>query len=135
MIQLIKGSIFNSKCDLIIIPCNSMGGVTRSIQRELMVNDLPYLHKQVPTGDILFAQNTGSFSNASMIGYAASVDAYSNMSNEEILQKIMQKIKYCCQDQSLQKVNIPLLGTGAGKLAAKTSYNIMKAEFENDSSV
>lgn len=27
MIQLIKGSIFDSKCDLIIIPCNSVGGV------------------------------------------------------------------------------------------------------------
>jgi len=100
-----------------------------------MVNDLPYLHKHVPTGDILFVQNTGSFSNASMIGYAASVDVTIDMSSKETLQKIMKKIKYCCQNQSLQKVNIPLLGTGAGKLSPKTSYDVMKTEFENDSNV
>lgn len=135
MIQLIKGSIFSSKCDLIIIPCDSMGGVTGSIRRELMVHNLPYLHKQMPSGDVLFAQNTGGFSNASIIGYAASVDADSNMSSEEILRRIMQKIKYCCQDQSLQKVNIPLLGTGAGKLSAKVSYDVMKAAFEHDTNV
>lgn len=135
MIQLIKGSIFNSKCDLIIIPCNNIGGVTCSIQMELSTNDLPYLHKHVPAGDVLFTQNTRSFSNASMIGYAASVDTDSSVSSESILQSIMEKIKYCCQEQSLQKVNIPLLGTGAGKLSAKTSYNVMKAAFENDSSV
>jgi len=112
-----------------------MGGVTGSIHKELMVNDLPYLHKKVPTGDILFVQNTGIFSNTSMIGYAASVDVNSNMSSEEILRKIMQKIKYCCQNQSFQKVNIPLLGTGAGGLSARTSYNVMKTEFENDSNI
>lgn len=112
-----------------------MRRVTDSIHKELMVNDLPYLHKKVPTGDILFVQNTGIFSNASMIGYAASVDVNNNMSSEEILRKIIQKIKYCCQNQSFQKVNIPLLGTGAGGLSAKTSYNVMKTEFENDSNI
>lgn len=135
MIQLIRGSIFNSKCDLLIVPCNNRGGVTGSILQELMVNNLPYLHKNVPTGDILFVQNIGSFSNASMIGYAASVDVNSNRSNEETLQKIMQKIKSCCQAQSLQKVNIPLLGTGAGRLSAKTSYSVMKTAFENDANI
>jgi len=100
-----------------------------------MVNDLPYLHKNVPAGDILLVQNTSNFSNASMIGYAASVDINSNTSSVETLQKIMQKIKYCCQNQSLQKVNIPLLGTGAGGLSAETSYNVMKTEFENDPGV
>lgn len=118
MIQLIRGSIFNSKCDLIIIPCNNKGGVTRSIQKELITNDLPYLHTNIPTGDVQFTQNTGNFSNASVIGFAASVDALSNTSSENILQKIMNKIKYHCQEQSLQKVNIPLLGTGAGGLSA-----------------
>lgn len=135
MIQLIKGNIFNSKCDLIIIPCNSIGSVSGLVRNELMVNDLPYLYRRIPVGDVLFVENIGSFSNASMIGYAASVDAISNMSSEKILQEIMRKIKNYCKDQSLQKVNIPLLGTGAGGLSAKSSYNVMKREFKNDSSV
>ncbi|MDR1630336.1 MAG: TIR domain-containing protein [Oscillospiraceae bacterium] len=135
MIHLIKGSIFDSKCDLIIIPCNSLGGVTRSILNDLMVNDLPYFRKEMAAGDISFIQNTGTFSNASMIGYAASGDIDVNKSNENILKKILQQIKYCCQEQSLHKVNIPLLGTGAGGLSAKTSYNLMKSVFENDSNI
>lgn len=53
MIQCFKGSIFDTKCDLIIIPCNNMGGVTLSVQKELMVNDLPYFNKPIPLGDIL----------------------------------------------------------------------------------
>lgn len=135
MIQMIKGSIFDSKCDLIIIPCNNNGGVSRSVFMELRVNDLPYHQENVPIGDVFFIQNTGNFSNASAIGYASSVDVESLKSSDEILRRIMQKIKYFCHDQELQKVNIPLLGTGAGRLSAKTSYNIMKAEFENDAQV
>lgn len=135
MIQLYKGSIFNSKCDLIIIPCDNEGGVTLSVQKELMVNNLPYLHKHVPAGDVLFVENTGNFSNASMIGFAASVDVNNKMSGENILYQIMQKIKSCCKEQALYKVNIPLLGTGAGRLSAKSSFNVMKSEFENDSEI
>lgn len=135
MIRLLRGSIFDSKCDLIIIPCNSLGGVTRSIQKELIVNDLPYFCREMSSGDISFVQNTGSFSNASMIGYAASVDIDMNKSSENILKKIFHKIKRCCQEQSLHKVNIPLLGTGAGGLSARTSYNLMKSIFENDSNI
>lgn len=132
MIQLFQGSIFNSKCDLIIVPCNNMGGVTNSIQKELVVNDLPYLNKSIEPGEVAYIQNTGKFANASMIGYAASVDAYTQTSNENILHKILQSIKRCCNEQSFQKVNIPLLGTGAGGLPAKVSYEVMRSKFGND---
>lgn len=135
MIQVIKGSIFDTKCDLIIIPCNNIGNVSLSIQKELMINDLPYFNKQMSLGDILFVENTGSFANASMVGYAASVDASGHASNKELLETIMKRIKSCCQEKDLHKVNIPLLGTGAGGLSAKTSYNVIKSEFENDCSI
>ena len=111
MIRLFQGSIFNSKCDLLIIPCNNMGGVTNSIQKELVMNDLPYLNKPIHTGEVVFIQNTGKFANASVIGYAASVDEYTKTSNENTLHSILQSIKRCCYEQSFQKVNIPLLGT------------------------
>lgn len=110
-----------------------MGGVTNSIQKELVMNDLPYLNKPIHTGEVVFIQNTGKFANASMIGYAASVDEYTKTSNENTLHSILQSIKRCCYEQSFQKVNIPLLGTGAGRLSAKVSYEVMKSEFGNDS--
>ncbi len=135
MIQLFQGSIFNSKCDLIIIPCNNMGGMTSSIQEELATNDLPYLNRPIETGEVAFIQNTGKFANASMIGYAASVDAYTRTSNENTLRNILRSIKQCCYEQSFQKINIPLLGTGAGGLSAKVSYEVMKSEFLDDSSI
>lgn len=135
MIKLLRGSIFNSKCDLIIIPCNSMGGVSPSIQKEIIANDLPHLYTAVQTGSIVFTQNISGFSNASMIGYAASVDASSQTSDKQSLRGIMQEIRNCCREQSLLKVNIPLLGTGAGGLSAKESYDVMRAEFENDSEI
>lgn len=135
MIQLFQGSIFNSKCDLIIIPCNNMGGMTSSIQEELATNDLPYLNRPIETGEVAFIQNTCKFANASMIGYAASVDAYTRTSNENTLRNILRSIKQCCYEQSFQKINIPLLGTGAGGLSAKVSYEVMKSEFLDDSSI
>lgn len=135
MIQLFQGNIFSSKCDLIIIPCNNMGGVTSSIKKELAMNDLPYLNRPLETGEVVFIPNTGKFANASMVGYAASVDAYAKISNENSLRNIMQSIKQCCYEQSFQKINIPLLGTGAGGLSAKVSYEVMKSEFLDDSSI
>lgn len=129
MIRLFQGSIFNSKCDLIIVPCNNLGGVTSSIQHELVVNDLPALNKPIEAGEVAYIQNTGKFVNAAMIGYAASVDARTLTSDENILHRILQSIKKCCWVQSFQKVNIPLLGTGAGGLSAKASYEVMNSEF------
>lgn len=135
MIQLFRGSIFNSKCDLIIIPCDNMGRISQEFRKELMRNSLSYVRRNVFTGDVLFVQNTVNFFNASVIGYAASVDVNTCSSKDDILKTIMQKIKNYCIDQSLQKVNIPLLGTGNGGLSATSSYNIMKKEFEHDSEI
>lgn len=61
MLELIKGSIFDSKCDLIIIPCNDKGNVSPSVQKELMVNNLPYFNKVSSAGNITFVKNTGGF--------------------------------------------------------------------------
>lgn len=135
MIQIKKGSIFDSKCDLIIIPCNDLGGVSFSIQNELMVNDLPYFGKKIPKGGVAFIENTGTFANASVIGYAASVDATQQKSNEYILIQIMHKIRAYCHEQEISKINTPLLGTGVGGLSIKTSFEIVKSEFERDSNI
>lgn len=130
MIQIINGSIFDSKCDIIIIPCNNLGGISASVQGELVAYDFPNITRCMTPGDVVFVEPFKNLSNASVIGYAASVDAYTTSSNENIIEKILQKIKNYCQSQSLHKVNIPLLGTGAGRLSETVSYDLMKKEFE-----
>src|SRR5699024_10656462 len=97
------------------------GRISQEFRKELMRNSLSYVRRNVFTGDVLFIQNTGNFFNASVIGYAASVDVNTCSSKDDILKTIMQKIKNYCIDQSLQKVNIPLLGTGKGGLSATSS--------------
>ena len=52
MIQLINGSIFGTKCDLLVVPANNLGGVADSVYEELSGNGLPYLHRSIPVGDI-----------------------------------------------------------------------------------
>lgn len=135
MIQLINGSIFGTKCDLLVVPANNLGGVADSVYEELSGNGLPYLHRSIPVGDIEFVQITNKFANALTIGYAASVDVYKQSSSEDIIQSIAKKIKNYCHEQSLQKVNIPLLGTGTGKLTARSSYSILKNAFEFDTQI
>ncbi len=137
MIKLIKGSIFDSKCDLIIIPCDIFGGVTYSVQNELEINDLPYFKKSIKIGDVHFILNTGSFSNASMVGYAASVNVENNeiSSNENTIRSILEKIKEFCNQEKISKVNIPLLGTGAGGLQPQFVLNIINEIFKNEKDV
>lgn len=135
MIELIRGSIFDSKCDLIVVPCNNLGGMSKSFQNEIIANELPYPNKKIEAGDIYFIDNISSFSNASVIGYAASVEVCNLASSEEIISRIGNKIKDYCQEHSLRKINIPLLGTGAGGLPAKISYEIMENIFTSISNV
>ena len=93
MIQIINGSIFDSKCDIIIIPCNNLGGISASVQRELVTYDFPNVTRCMTLGDVVFVEPFKNLSNASVIGYAASVDAYTTSSNENTIEKILQKNK------------------------------------------
>lgn len=135
MVQLFQGSIFNSKCDLMIIPCNNMGGVTYSVKNELLANNLPLLNREIKSGEVIFIPNNKSFANSSMVGYAASVDVASFASSESILRSLFQSIKHCCNEYSLQKVNLPLLGTGARHLAPSLCYALIKDIFEENTQI
>lgn len=135
MIKLYRGSIFDAKCDLIIVPCNNKGGMASGVYHKIVQNNLPFFPINVEPGDVKFIEANNSFSNASYIGYAASVDANSNRSNETILKKIMLAIKAFCMEQSIKKVNIPLLGTGAGRVSDYDSYRAICNEFAKDENI
>lgn len=129
MIELIKGSVFDSKCDLLIIPCNSYGGMTTFVLNNLFAHKLPTNIGRIPAGEVYFSWEVGDIPFASAIGYAASVDVKTRSSSETIIRNIAKNIKQFCQKEQIKKINIPLLGTGAGGLDAIKSYGILKDEF------
>jgi len=114
MIQIIHGNIFDSKCDLLIVPCNSSGGVTGTVFTNLYERGLPTLVGAIPYGKVHFRESRYEF--ASTIGYASSVNTKTNTSDSKAIAQIAKNIvSYAIRNQ-IKIVNIPLLGSGAGKL-------------------
>lgn len=132
MYELVCGSIFDKKCDIIIIPCNSMGGITREIEDNLLINDIHNLPSVKAPGNIKFDESKGGFTNASIIGFAASVNGFTGRSEVEYLYCICEEIKHYCRTNSLSLINIPLLGAGAGGLSYQESFDVLKDHFETE---
>lgn len=135
MYELVFGSIFDKKCDIIIIPCNHMGGITRSIKENLEINDILNLPSVKKPGDVVFDESKGNFTNALVIGFAASVDGFTGKSNVEYLHSICKEIKSYCELNSLSIINMPLLGAGAGGLSVQDSFEILKSYFESEADI
>ena len=135
MYELVYGSIFDKKCDIIIIPCNHMGGITRSIKENLEINGILNLPSVEKPGDVVFDESKGNFTNALVIGFAASVDVFTGKSNVEYLHSICEEIKSYCELNSLSIINMPLLGAGAGGLSAQESFEILKSNFESEADI
>ncbi len=135
MIKLINGSVFDAKCDLIVIPCDHAGGLTSFVAHAIESKGLPIHRTYMQPGDVAYYSAQSNFANASVIAYAASVDALQISSNEDILFRIAGSIRDYCKANSLHIVNIPLLGTGAGRIAPEISYGILKRVFEREKSI
>lgn len=134
MYQLKQGSIFDQKCDIVIIPCNDSGGLSASIERDLVAYGLPHLIKASSPGKVLFTNCPKHFSISSVIGYSVSVKLLSmrQLSTCELLENICSQIIEYCKENSLRFVNIPLLGAGAGKLSFQESFETIRDCFKNE---
>lgn len=133
MIQIIYGSIFDHKCDLLIIPCDSAGGVTSSIFRNISNNKMPYNIGPISFGQVIYYESINEFANS--IGYAASVDALSLKSDIKIIKKIANTILEYSRQNQIHIVNIPLLGSGAGGLNHIDSYKTLKEVFSKEDEI
>lgn len=135
MYELFYGSIFDKKCDIIVIPCNNSGGISESILRNLAEYRIPKVNFKKRPGDVIFSENNGNFTNAIVIAFAASVNGLTQNSKANILIKICEEIKLYCKLNSLSIINMPLLGTGAGNLSYQESFEILKENFENEEGI
>lgn len=134
MFQLKQGSIFDQKCDIVIIPCNNYGEITSSVKNDLIAYGLPTSVKISASGQVTFEICPKQFTISSVIGYSASVEQSSiyPSSSHEILHNICNQIIQYCKDNSLRFVNIPLLGAGAGRLSYQESFEIIKECFAKE---
>jgi len=135
MYELVYGSIFDKKCDIIIVPCNHMKGISRTIKESLDTNGIMNLPAVKKPGDIVFGESKGYFTNAIVIGFAASVDGFTGRSKVEYLHNICKEIKNYCKLNSLSIINMPLLGTGAGGLSVQDSFETLKFYFESEADI
>lgn len=134
MYQLKKGSIFDQKCDLVIIPCDDYGGMTSATKNDLVAYGLPTSIKITTPGQVDFKICPKHFTISSVIGYSASVklSLMQMSSSNEILHNICSQIIAYCKDNALRFVNIPLLGAGAGRLSYSESFDIIRACFDKE---
>lgn len=137
MYELVYGNIFDDKCDLIIIPCNSLGGVTGVIENELKENNIIYNPEPIGVGKVKFVECPTNCNISHIIGFAASTNVLMLGSNKKYIKSICEEVKKYCKRNSLHFVNFPLLGTGAGRLLPKESFEIIKRCFceENEINV
>ncbi len=131
MYQLKQGSIFDQKCDIVIIPCNNYGEITSSVRNDLISYGLPTSAEISTPSQVTFKSCPKHFTISSAIGYSASVETCSvyQPSSHEIIHNICNQIIQYCKDNSLRFVNIPLLGAGAGRLSYQESFEIIKECF------
>jgi hypothetical protein len=125
MIQVIQGSIFDAKCDLLIVPCNSAGGVTASVHTNLHERGLPTKLGPIPFGRVHFHEAKYEF--ASTLGYAASVEAETVASDSGAIKQIAKQILRYSQENQIRRVNIPLLGSGAGGMTPVDSFDSLRS--------
>lgn len=116
MLTIREGSVFDDKCDLLVLPCDSGGGVTQWVRTEIEGNDLPFPSKRVPYGKALFLPTEARYAKADFIAYAASVDARTVTSSLDAIDSIILSVVRYCKENGCSIANLPVLGTGAGKL-------------------
>jgi len=130
MVRIEVGSIFDKKCDLLVIPCSDCGSVTGSVMHDLESHNLPIYMRPIPLGEVYFQDV--HYENASTIAYAASVNANTTTSNKDIIAQIAKAIRKFSQENNILSVNIPLLGSGAGGMSSKESFTTLYNELGGD---
>lgn len=132
MLIIKEGSVFDEKCDLIILPCDSEGGVTYWVENEIENNQIPHLERKIPYGRVLLSPTLAKYPKADFVGYAASVNAYTVASDLDAISSIITDIKEHCKTYNCSIVNLPILGTGAGGLDTFDVIEIYKSELSKD---
>jgi len=134
MYELIYGDVFSKTCDLIILPCNNLGGVTGMVRQQLEINHISYTQEAVSPGKVRFVE-APKCDKANIICFAVSINVSTIKSDIKYIKHICGEIKEFCIEHKIKYVNTPLLGTGLGGLSATYVFEVFKTYFEYEKNV
>lgn len=135
MLKIKEGSVFDEKCDLLVLPCNSGGGVTPWVRHEAQENDVPLPQEEVPFGRVLFQPTAARYPKADFVGFAASVDARVAKSTLKAIDSILDDILGYCRTQNCTMTNLPVLGAGAGRLDPSHVLDVYRRRLDKEQGV
>ncbi len=126
MLHIKYGSIFDEKCDLLLLPCDSGRGVTNWVRQEINDNNLPFPNQRIPYGHVLFSSTNAKYKKCEYVGFAASVDINTISSDTNAISKILSATLSYAEKNSCSIINLPVLGTGAGGLSHEDVIAVYK---------
>jgi len=133
VLRIKRGSVFDEKCDLVVLPCSSVGSVTSWVESEIVQNNLPFPSEHMPFGSLRAQSTEARYAKADFVGYAASVNPRIPRTDISVIEKISLDIVSFCKENDCSIVNIPLLGTGAGALDPEDVYEVYLQIFNGES--
>ncbi len=134
MNDLLKESVFDVNCDLLLIPVSTIGTISNAFREgleQLNISSDFWEDNDFRLGDvIILPEKVGN----KFIAFVCTVDAHSSayfairLIGRKIAEEVV-KLKY------IKEVVSPILGTGAGKLQPDLSLNIMRSAFYENKNV
>lgn len=134
MYELIYDDVFSKSCDLIILPCNNLGGVTSTVKHQLENNNIPYIQEAISPGSVHFIEAL-KCEQAKIIGLAASTNLSIIKSDINYIKNIYKEVKEYSKRYNIKTINTSLLGTGMGGLSATEVFDVLKSYFENEENI
>lgn len=130
MFKVVQGSIFDSKADLLVIPCDNEGGVTNLVAANLLANRYPVDVGSIPLGELTFIDVNDELTET--LAYAAAVDVRKlGRTRPETITSLAERIVTYAKSHGLRVLNVPLLGSGAGGLSDIASFTALRSVFES----
>ncbi|MNJ86521.1 Internalin-A precursor [compost metagenome] len=125
--------IFDVSCDLLVIPISTEGGISPSFFRGLeKLNVTPHFWVR----DYVLGEVNVTYSKEAKMYLAFVCTVDKNESRYYVIRSIARELaRQIIPLNKIKKIAIPLLGTGAGRLAPHYSFNIIRSAFYENRNV
>lgn len=125
-----RGDLFDGAKDVIVIPCNTMGGVTDFVIEKLLHHNLIFDPRPLELGGVRFQQLETAIHVAQYAAFAASVDRNTSIATPDALTQIGESLgQFATENAAARFFSAPLLGTGYGGLRPELSVESLKLGF------
>lgn len=129
-----RGNLFDGAKDLIVIPCNTSGGVTRFVLDALLQHKLFFEPRSLSLGAVHYERLDAAAHLAQFAAFAASVQRGTSRATSGALREIGKSLgAFATETPTVRLVSAPLLGTGYGGLAPEVSVQALSEGFRETS--